>query len=77
MGGALGLTVLSSVAATYTASNTSIGKLTATVIGYQHAFIIAVMLVIFATILGSILIVEKKKPREEKHQSSTTPVLAD
>ncbi|MGI8419599.1 MAG: MFS transporter [Candidatus Levyibacteriota bacterium] len=62
MGGALGLSILSSVAATVTANNSSLGKLTATVIGYQHAFSVAVILIIFATVLGTILIVEKKRP---------------
>jgi EmrB/QacA subfamily drug resistance transporter len=77
MGGALGLSILSSVAATFTANNGSLDKLTALVVGYQHAFLIAAMLVIFATILGSILIVEKKRTPQERQQTSSRPVLVE
>ncbi|MGH7203498.1 MAG: MFS transporter [Candidatus Levyibacteriota bacterium] len=73
MGGALGLSILSTVAAAATVNNSSLDKMTATVIGYQHAFFIAVILIIFATVLGGFLIVEKKRlPKGSSNSSSAT-----
>ncbi len=60
MGGALGLAVLSSIAASTTASHASLGQLESLVFGYDRAFFWAVMLVLAATVMGAFIIKEKK-----------------
>jgi EmrB/QacA subfamily drug resistance transporter len=60
MGGALGLAVLSSIAASATASHASLGPLESLVFGYDRAFFWAMMLVLIATALGGFIIKEKK-----------------
>ncbi len=60
MGGALGLAILSSVAASVTAANVDKGDVQALVSGYNAAFATGVLFVVIATILGLILIKQKR-----------------
>lgn len=60
MGGALGLAVLSSIAASTTAAHSNLGQIESLVFGYDRAFFWAVMLVLAATIVGAVVIREKK-----------------
>jgi EmrB/QacA subfamily drug resistance transporter len=60
MGGALGLAILSSVAAAVAASHAGLGKSEALVAGYDHAFLIALLFVVGATVLGLLIIRQKK-----------------
>lgn len=62
MGGALGLAVLSGVAAAVTASTMQFGAIQASVFGYDRAFIVTLFFMLFATILAIIVIKEKKTP---------------
>ncbi len=66
MGGALGLAILSSIAASVTASHIGEGKLAALVAGYDAAFLVAVAFVLIGTVLGA-LIITKKKPAHGAH----------
>lgn len=59
MGGALGLTVLSAVAAEVTASAMQYGKLTALVFGYDRAFFVAVFFMLFVSLLALAIIKQK------------------
>lgn len=61
MGGAIGLAILSSVAAAVTARSTSMGALEALVHGYNMAFFVAMLLIITGTVLGLLIIREKGK----------------
>ena len=60
MGGALGLAILSSVAASVTASHISEGALTALVLGYNRAFLVGMIFIVIATLMGMAIIREKK-----------------
>jgi sugar phosphate permease len=62
MGGALGLAILSSVAASMTASHMSMGALEAVVYGYTRAYFVAALFIVIATIIGLLLIRDKKAP---------------
>lgn len=62
MGGALGLAILSSVAASVTASHASLGALESVVFGYTRAYIVAAIFIVIATVIGLILIREKQRP---------------
>ncbi len=59
MGGALGLAILSSVAASATASHLAFGQTEAIVFGYTRAFLAGVTFIVIATALGLWLIREK------------------
>ena len=59
MGGALGLAILSSVAASSAASHASLGPLEAIVFGYDRAFLTGVLFIIVGTILGLLIIPQK------------------
>lgn len=65
MGGAIGLAILSSVAASVSASRLALGidPVEATVIGYRHAFAGGVLFVVIATVLGLIIIKQTKRAR--------------
>lgn len=71
MGGAIGLAILSSVAAFTTASNQALGKIEALVLGYDYAFLAGVILVILATIVGLSLIREKKGALKQPAMAQT------
>ncbi len=60
MGGALGLAILSSVAASVTASHVSMGALESVVFGYTRAYIVAAAFIVIATAIGLLLIRENK-----------------
>jgi EmrB/QacA subfamily drug resistance transporter len=62
MGGALGLAVLSGVAASITASSPTLGKMDALVQGYDRAFLTGVLFVLFAIVLAVTVI---KQPRKQ------------
>lgn len=62
MGGALGLAILSSVAASVTAANMDLGEKAALVAGYDRAFLVGVLLVLGATLIGAFVI--KEGPRK-------------
>lgn len=61
MGGAIGLAILSSVAASVTASHASLGSMEALVAGYHWAFFTGVLFIVIATIIGAVMITDKKK----------------
>lgn len=71
MGGALGLSVLSGVAAAVTASDWHFTKLQAAVFGYDRAFLVAVGFLVFATFLAIIVIKQKKHPKEQNQNNSS------
>ncbi len=60
MGGALGLAILSSIAASVTASHASLGTAEAMVMGYSYAFMAAVGIIVLGTVIGLALIRNKK-----------------
>ncbi len=60
MGGAIGLAILSSVAASVTAGSLSMGKMESIVHGYQMAFLTGVLFIVIATVLGVSIIKQKK-----------------
>lgn len=74
MGGAIGLAILSSVAASTTASHASLGQIEALVFGYDRAFFVALLLVVGATILGSLIIQDKKRPPNASAQMASHSV---
>lgn len=61
MGGALGLTILSGVAAAVTNGAGNRRGLDAIVYGYDRAFLVGVAFILLATILGAIIIVQKRQ----------------
>jgi len=67
MGGALGLSVLSGVAAFVTTSAINTSKLQATVIGYDRAFLVSVVFMLFVTVLAITIIKQKKHPKDQPH----------
>ncbi len=62
MGGALGLAILSSVAASVTKSHMFLGELESIVFGYRYAYIVAASFIVIATVIGLALIRDKKNP---------------
>ncbi len=66
MGGALGLAILSSVAASVTASHIALGQTEALVAGYDRSFLVGVCFVLVATVLG-VLIIKPKKGHSSAH----------
>jgi hypothetical protein len=62
MGGALGLAILSSVAASVAAAHAANGAIEAIVLGYTYAYIVAAAFIVIATIIGVLLIREKRRP---------------
>ncbi len=71
MGGALGLSVLSGVAAAVSASSVNMNKLQATVSGYDTAFLVAVIFMLFAVVLAITVIKQKKHPKSTKEVQSS------
>jgi EmrB/QacA subfamily drug resistance transporter len=62
MGGALGLAILSGVAATVTASSAGLGRRAALVHGYDRAMIVALAFMLFAVGLALVVIRQPRKP---------------
>jgi len=77
MGGALGLTILSGVAASVTASSTQLGMLKALVAGYDRAFLVAVAFMLLAVFLAITVIKQKKNPEVQQESSSSVKVSLD
>jgi EmrB/QacA subfamily drug resistance transporter len=63
MGGALGLSILSGIAATITASSANLGKLGAIVHGYDRAMLVALAFMLFAVVLAITVIRQPHKPQ--------------
>jgi len=70
MGGALGLSILSGVAAAVTASSMQLGSEKAAVYGYDRAFFVAVFFMLFAAFLAY-TIIKQKKQAKGGHEVST------
>lgn len=70
MGGAVGLSVLSGVAAAVTAS-VHLDKLSASVFGYDRAFLVGMIFMLVATFLAITIIKQKKHPKENVGEQST------
>jgi len=66
MGGALGLSILSGVAAAITASSMNLGGLASLVQGYDRAFFVAVIFLLFAAFLAVTVIKEIKHPKDQQ-----------
>lgn len=66
MGGALGLAILSGVAASVTASSSYMGKQAALVHGFDRAMVLAVVFMLFAAALAVTVIKQRKKPTGPK-----------
>lgn len=62
MGGALGLAVLSGVAASTTKASAALGHNAALIRGYEHAFIVSASLMVVASLLAMTVITQKKRP---------------
>lgn len=79
MGGALGLSILSGVAASVTASSMNLGVTNATLNGYHVAFLASAGFMIIAALVA-LTVIKDKKPREEDHepisQKQTQPVMS-
>jgi EmrB/QacA subfamily drug resistance transporter len=67
MGGALGLAILSGVAASVTKANAHLGRAGALVQGYDRAFSVAVGFMLVAAALAALVITQRKKPSSKKH----------
>ena len=66
MGGALGLSVLSGIAAAVTASSIHVANLQAIVFGYDRAFLVSVIFMLFVITLAITVIKQKKYPKDTK-----------
>jgi EmrB/QacA subfamily drug resistance transporter len=64
MGGALGLSILSGVAASVTASSLSLGKAGALVHGFDRAILVGMLFMLFAAVLAVLVIREPKKSKD-------------
>lgn len=72
MGGAFGLSILSGVAASVTASYVhSTGLLSAAVMGYDRAFLVGVFFMLFASFLGVTVIKQRKISKEQPEAQSS------
>ena len=71
MGGALGLSILSGVAASVTAATMQAGALKAAVFGYDRAFLVAVIFMLFAAFLAITLIKQKRHPKGHLEANSS------
>lgn len=71
MGGALGLSILSGVAASVTAATMQFGTLKAAVFGYDRAFLVAVIFMLFAAFLAITLIKQKSHPKGHPEANSS------
>ncbi|HUD44351.1 MAG TPA: MFS transporter [Patescibacteria group bacterium] len=71
MGGAIGLTVLSSVAASVTLATAYTGQTQALVNGYDRAFLVGVILILLAAVLGVIIISQKRPPSNQRESAGS------
>jgi hypothetical protein len=70
MGGALGLSIMSGVAASVTASSANLGARAALVHGYDRAMLVSVAFLIFA-ILIAIFVIHANKPKQPESAIET------
>jgi EmrB/QacA subfamily drug resistance transporter len=70
MGGALGLSILSGVAASITAASLHLGPTAALVHGFDLAMLVAVAFMLFAVTLGLIVIRQPRKPNQDKDNTA-------
>jgi len=70
VGGALGLSILSGVAAVVTAASVQFGAIKASVFGYDRAFLVAVVFMLFAAFLAITIIKQKKHPKGNQESST-------
>jgi EmrB/QacA subfamily drug resistance transporter len=63
MGGALGLAILSGVAASVTASSAQLGKAGALVHGFDRAMLLGIAFMLFASLLAVVVIKQPRKPQ--------------
>jgi predicted MFS family arabinose efflux permease len=70
MGGAFGLSILSSVAASVTAASGNLGTVASLVHGYDRAFQLAVLFMFMAIILAVTVIKQKKRSGNDREESS-------
>ncbi len=70
MGGALGLAILSGVVTSVTAASGHLGHLGALVHGYDRAFLVSMMFIIIAAVLGATII---KQPRHTASKLKSEP----
>lgn len=77
MGGALGLSILSGVAATVTASSAHLGKAGALVHGFDRAMLVAMIFMLFAVILAITVIRQPKKPKDGGSDLKTMKVVLE
>jgi MFS family permease len=78
MGGALGLSILSGVAASVTAASLKLGKVGALVHGFDRSILLGLGFILFAVVLAVVVIKQPKKAKEsvEKDQRLITkPIL--
>jgi MFS family permease len=79
MGGALGLSILSGVAASVTASSAYLGKTGALVHGFDQAILVGLAFMLFASTLAILVIRQPKKPQDknvhDKERLTTRPIL--
>jgi EmrB/QacA subfamily drug resistance transporter len=76
MGGALGLSILSGIAATVAASSAPLGQRAAAVLGYDRAFFVAVIFTLFATFLA-VAIIKQRRHIDVSHPSVSHQISLD
>jgi MFS family permease len=74
MGGALGLAILSGVAASVTASSVHLGKAGSLVHGFDRGVLVGLAFMIFATILAIVVIKQPKRPKDKDIGETITNV---
>jgi len=65
MGGAMGLAILSSVAASVTAASADLGTVGAFVHGFDRAMLVGVVFILFAVVLAATVIKQPRQPKAE------------
>jgi hypothetical protein len=79
MGGALGLSILSGVAASVTASSAYLGKAGALVHGFDRAILVGLLFMLFASTLAAVVVKQPKRPKgknvHDRRALITKPVL--
>ena len=75
MGGALGLSILSGVAATVTASSAHLGPTGALVHGFDRAMLVAMVFMLFAATLAVAVIRQPHKPKSEGSEHDSVKTL--
>ena len=77
MGGAIGLSILSSIAASVTTSSMHLGVQAAFVRGFDRSFLVAIAFMVFAGIIGAVVIRQtaNKTPQEQAAHSTQKQTL--